>query len=214
MSRRLQNFATWAGESIRLRPKSLIFLAAFVLLLALDGRAWAADLKASWTPPTQNVDGSAIPATGAGALTGYRLEYGSCTAAGAFDVAAGSIAVTSPTVTTATVPNVGPGTHCLRVYAKNTYGVESFASSTVSKTIDPPKPRAPVLGTVELVAYDVRFDWRSMQYALRREVGTVPIGTPCFEDFAVGEFYRVPRDAVTLTRNAKSPIIVAKCAAS
>lgn len=43
--------------------------------------ALAADITTTWTYPTQNTDGSAIPASGAGSIASSRVEWGTCAGA-------------------------------------------------------------------------------------------------------------------------------------
>ncbi len=111
--------------------------------------ALAADITTTWTQPTQNVDGSAIPATGTGRLTGNRVEWGTCTGTApnyTFGTAAGQQSFAVPTAAY-TVPNLAPGTHCFRAYASTTYG-ERGPSGVAAKVIAPPLPAPPTGLTV------------------------------------------------------------------
>lgn len=113
-------------------------LAAFVPALAL-----AAVVSGSWTMPTTNTDGSAIPATGAGSLTGSVMEYGPCNATRtALASVTGTVPVPTP-ATSAVTPNLGPGTWCAQVRVSNTYGEASDWSDVKFKVIDAPKPGKP-----------------------------------------------------------------------
>lgn len=84
--------------------------------------AFAADAAVKWTAPTLNADGTAIPATGAGALTAYLIEWGTCTTAAGvvpqvLGTVSGSLNVAAP-ATQATVTGLTPATiYCLRMYA-------------------------------------------------------------------------------------------------
>jgi hypothetical protein len=122
--------------------KKLLYLLAFMPL-----GAWATTVTSTWTNPTQNTDDSAIPATGAGSLSQARVEYGTCNGT-AFGTKAGEVMRPMPT-TTATL-NLNPGTTCVRVSVINTYGAESQPSNVVTRVIDPPVPKPPVLSTVTL----------------------------------------------------------------
>jgi len=111
----------------------LILLAPFALLAAVA--------NLSWTNATKNVDGSSIPATGAGSLTNTVVEYGSCVGT-AFGTKLGEISVAG-TVLSATVPGLAPGTYCFRAKHVNTYAEPSDWSTVVSKTYAAPKPNPP-----------------------------------------------------------------------
>lgn len=112
------------------------------LVLALVGAAaLAASVTATWEHPTQNVDDSAIPASGAGSIASTRIEWGTCNGA-AFGSKAGEVVVPAPGKTTS-IPNLGVGTWCARAFAKNTYGEESDASAVAQKVIAAPKPKPP-----------------------------------------------------------------------
>lgn len=79
----------------------------------------------SWTPPTQNTDGSALTN-----LSGYRIRYG--TSAGSLDQ---TIEIKSAGVAQYVVDNLSPGTWYFAVNAINGTGAESDLSATVSKKI-------------------------------------------------------------------------------
>lgn len=111
-------------------PFALARLAALLLFVSLVCviPAQAAKMTASWTPPTQNTDGS--PLTD---LASYRIEWGSCTTMGAFDVTQASIIVNAPATSAAIYPTqLNPV--CVRVFTRNTAGVESSASGVVQAT--------------------------------------------------------------------------------
>jgi hypothetical protein len=118
----------------------------FAAVAALVGCAAAATVTVSWTPPVTNTDGSAIAATGAGSLTQYRIEYGTCSAPNTFGTKAGEVTRAAPA--TGTTLNLQPGTTCVRVFVANTYGVESDASNVTTTVVNPPKPSAPTNVTV------------------------------------------------------------------
>jgi hypothetical protein len=79
----------------------------------------------SWTPPTQNSDGS--PLTN---LAGYRVYWG--TQQGTYP---NSVTLNNPGLTSYVVENLGPGTYFFVATALNTLGAESTFSGTASKTI-------------------------------------------------------------------------------
>ena len=123
---------------------------AAALFLLLSGAAHAGDLAVRWTPPTTNTDGSAIPASGAGSLTGTRIEWGTCSGT-AFGTSIGSTIVAAP-ASSYTITGVEPGTYCVRAFARNTYGGESVASNVSSKLVPAPVPNPPTITTVAVVA--------------------------------------------------------------
>jgi hypothetical protein len=79
----------------------------------------------SWTPPTQNTDGS--PLTN---LSGYKVYWG--TALGTYP---SSVTLSNPGLTSYVVDNLVPGTYYFVATALNSVGVESTFSSPASKTI-------------------------------------------------------------------------------
>ena len=186
-----------------------------LLITLLAPSAYAADLSVAWTNPTQNTDGSTIPATGAGSLTQTRVEWGACASAGVFGTKAGEVVVAAPAVA-ATINGVTPGsTVCVQAFTKNTYGSESAASAVVSKVVPAPVPQPPVLVTVSIVAYEV-LPHPIEGTRLGRNVGTVPLGTACGTEPVVytsrGTYFEVPRKNVTLEKGPKSAVLVALCA--
>lgn len=113
-------------------------------LAALPMSAHAADAVISFTVPTTNIDGSAIPATGPGSLVSTRIQWGTCTDLGAFGVLLAGAVVPMPALTY-TITGLEPGSYCVRAFSKNTYAEESNASNVVKKVIAGPKPRPPTL---------------------------------------------------------------------
>nr|WP_298718483.1 putative Ig domain-containing protein [uncultured Steroidobacter sp.] len=79
----------------------------------------------SWTPPTQNSDGSAL-----GNLAGFRVMYGRTS--GNLDQ---TVNVNNPSVNRYLVENLSSGTWYFAVVAVNAAGVASQLSNTASKTI-------------------------------------------------------------------------------
>jgi hypothetical protein len=79
----------------------------------------------SWTPPTQNSDGSSL-----GYLAGYRVMYGRTSSN--LDQ---TVNVDNPSVNRYMVENLGSGTWYFAVMAVNATGVTSQMSNTASKTI-------------------------------------------------------------------------------
>jgi hypothetical protein len=79
----------------------------------------------SWTPPTQNTDGSALTN-----LAGYRLYYG--LSAGSLNQ---TIEIANPGVTTYVIENLSPGTYFFAVRAYSSAGGESVNSNVASKVV-------------------------------------------------------------------------------
>jgi hypothetical protein len=79
----------------------------------------------SWTPPTQNTDGSALTN-----LAGYRIYYG--TSASSLTK---SVQVSSAGITTYVIEGLQPSTYYFTVRAYNAAGTESANSNVVSKVI-------------------------------------------------------------------------------
>lgn len=79
----------------------------------------------SWTPPTQNTDGSSLTN-----LAGYEIRYG-------LDAAelTESLRVTNPSVSNVLVENLTPGAWYFGITALNSGGVASPLSGLASKTI-------------------------------------------------------------------------------
>ena len=96
-------------------------LAPFTITVT-DTASGAATL--SWTPPTQNTDGSALT------LAGYQIVYGR-----AVDNLSQSTQVSNPSVSTYVVDNLTTGTWYFAVIAVSSTGTTSAQSAVVSKTI-------------------------------------------------------------------------------
>lgn len=79
----------------------------------------------SWTPPTQNTDGTALTN-----LAGYRIHYGTSPT-----VLTQAIQIANPGASGYTVTNLAPGTYYFAVRAYTSGGAESATSNTVSKAI-------------------------------------------------------------------------------
>jgi hypothetical protein len=79
----------------------------------------------SWTPPTQNTDGSALTN-----LAGYKIYWGP--AAGNYP---NSVTVNNPGLTSYVVTNLVSGTYFFSASALNSSGVESALAAPASKTI-------------------------------------------------------------------------------
>lgn len=183
-------------------------IALFIISMLASASVLAGSANLSWTNATQNVDGSTIPATGAGSLLSTRVEYGNCSAPNVFGTKVGEIVVAEP-ATSVTVNALVPQVYCFRAYHKNTFLQDSDASNVAVRTIDPPKPLPPSTLTVgALTAYSVI---KRPDRFVMLPVGTVPAGTKCDPAQSVNGFYAVPRDAVTWAGSVQPDIVVAQC---
>ena len=79
----------------------------------------------SWTPPTQNTDGSALAD-----LSGYNVYYGTSST-----TMTNKVALTNPGLTSYLVGNLGSGTYYFAITAYSSTGAESAMSSVGSKTV-------------------------------------------------------------------------------
>lgn len=200
----MEQFLTWLERNYL--KASLIVAALLVLVLgsAIWQAARAADLSVSWTYPTTNTDGSAIPASGAGSISGFVLEWGTCSGT-AFGTKLGGAAPTSP-ATSYTVTGLAPGTYCVRIAAVNSYAVVSAFSNVANKTITAPTPNPPVL-TIATIAYELR-GYSNGTYRFV-QVGTVEKGAPCPGMKLSGDFHAY--EGATITKPTSGGIIATKC---
>lgn len=184
----------------------------FLLLLLLSLSATAATVQLTWTPSTTNVDGSSIPATGSGSLTHYTLQYGSCGGTApnyVFGTAAGQVNIPAPSATYTTADIFGPGLHCFRLSATNTFGQVSAYTNAASKNITPPIPNPPSALTVTVTtAYYLIQQINRLAFI---PVGTVPASTPCDTTQSANGYYAVDRAAVTWYGSTKPQIVFAQC---
>lgn len=120
--------------------RTLLILAG---LLLVGGPAYAGTATITWTNPTANTDGSPI-----GAITGTRVEYGSCNGGSIFGTKAGERLATSGTSLTLSLT---AGTWCIRAYTQTAAG-ESLPSNAVQAVIPAPLPNPPTLSTTVVIA--------------------------------------------------------------
>lgn len=81
--------------------------------------------RLSWTPPTQNIDGTALTN-----LAGYRISYGTSPTA-----LAQTVQVSNPGVSAYSVTGLAPGTWYFAVRAYTSTGTEGVNSNIVSKVV-------------------------------------------------------------------------------
>ncbi len=182
-------------------------VAAFVALLFFATAVLAAEAELSWTPPTQNTDGT--PLTD---LAGFNI-YGGTVQGGPYgDV---SITINNPTWTTFTVPGLAAGTYYFVITAFNNANPveESAFSNEASKVVLPPVPMPPSTLTVSnLLVWDIVKQDNKFVFL---GVGTVPAGTPCDPTQQVNGRFAVPFDAddpiVEWFGNVRPPVVVGDC---
>lgn len=175
-----------------------------ILALVYSGFAIAGNMVLSWTPATQNTDGSAY--TNA---AGYTIVYGTGPTA-----LTQSIAVNNPSVTSFTIPNLNNGTWYAAVESRSTSGAESANSNVVSKAVldpPPPPPNLPMPPVVSVSARNVYSVVKRVDGFILLVVGTVPAGTQCDPTQFVNGKYAVPRAAVTWTGGVQPDVVVADC---
>jgi len=174
----------------------------------------------SWTPPTQNSDGSSLTN-----LAGYRVVYGTSATA-----LAQTIQIGNPSTTRYTVTGLTAGTHFFGVKAYTSGGVESLTSNIVSKviTVTPgasgeatravtvtPRPNPPSqLQVIEQTVYNVGQFYHLKWMVMRGSpYGRIPLGEPCMENRPVlNSYYGVDPAKITWDPG-KTPLNypIAKC---
>lgn len=114
---------TYANITIRVTDgKATTSLAAFTVTV---NQISTGSATLSWTPPTQNTDGSTLSN-----LAGYRVHYGTSSSA-----LTTTLQVANPGIASLVVDNLAPATWFFSVRAYSASGAESDNSNIVSKTI-------------------------------------------------------------------------------
>lgn len=174
-----------------------------LLLLLSPVALLAAEATLSWTPPTQNEDGS--PLTD---LAGYKIYYG--TATGVYTQ--GPIDIANPATVTYVVSGLANDTtYHFVATAYNTSGVESAYSNEAIKTTAPLRPNPPLGLTVNpdnLIAYTYSISADVLRMV---PIGTVLSNTPCDTTMSMNGLYRVNRDSVNLIGSVQPPVVFAEC---
>lgn len=182
---------------------AVIMVIMFFLILMVSN-AYAGEANLTWVAPTQNTDGSAIPATGPGSLAGFKIYYKLSTA-----TTETVVTVANPALRTYTITPLGNGTWNFQMTAYNTSGAESDRSGTASKTIvETPLPPTPVFVTSATTVFNLV---KKTNGFVLVAVGTVPLNTPCDRTQTVNGYYAVPISAVTWSGTVKPIVVVAQC---
>ncbi len=114
---------TYSGITITVSDgRASASLSAFAITVT-DVATGSATL--SWTPPTENSDGSALTN-----LSGYRITYGRTA-----NVLDRSVTVTNPSVNSFVVENLSSGTWFFSIASVNSEGTASNPSNVAQKTI-------------------------------------------------------------------------------
>lgn len=175
--------------------RTLIYKGFFKFLLFLPIVA-SANTTLTCTPPTLNVDGTAIT----GPLT-FNF-YASQVSGGPYSL------LTTEGVCEATVV-LDPGDWYFVATSVNELGEESAYSNEVTKTVPNPVPSPPTNLTVvgqTVFSYSISENKLAMI-----EVGTVPVGTPCDTTQSMNGLYLVPRESVNWLGSVQPPINFANC---
>lgn len=185
--------------------RKFVLIALSLLAPAAYAQTSCGGVGLSWTPPTQNTDGTALTN-----LAGYRVVYGTSATALANTMPDYGVSVTATCIT-----GLAPATYYFGVKAFNTTGGESALSNVVSKTITntpvPVRPAPPATLTVaqgQLIVYQVLGTDGGFQFL---PVGTVGPNTQCITTQQVNGRYAVPTSAVTWYGSVKPKVVVAQC---
>lgn len=143
-----------------------------VVLLVAAATAMAADV--SFTYPTQNTDGTTIPATGKGALASSKISHGPCLNGALVLPPAGTVALAAG-VTAATVPDVVDANTCVNVTVTNGFGKES-APANGMKVFVAPTPNAPTMVTIRTAALRLKITKDGPRFV---RTSDVPLGVTC-----------------------------------
>lgn len=214
----------WSGTKALSGTEVVSGLTAGSRTFTLTCGAATGSATLSWTAPTQNTDGSTIPATGAGSLAGFEVFHAT-TSAGVST--ATPVVITNPAARSYTITGIPAGSRFYRAKAFNAEAVRSDFSGEVSNVVVLPsaaanasvtinvKPNPPVLSATITVAYELNGIKNDGTVLLGRAVGTVELGAPCIDypfETNKGEYYGIEREHVTFTRQPKSSMVVTKCA--
>lgn len=211
----------WSGVKATAGTQTITATANGFIGLRCEDVGGTGSAVLTWIAPTLNTDGSALTD-----LASFKIYYGP--SATTLDRASSDI----PNGTlTSTVPGLAAGTWYFSMTTKNAAGIESDRTNLASKvilgtpvqfdfkridiTVDK-KPNPPTGLTVsEVVAYD--YQWNEPKFAFDlRPVGVAKLGAACNEKkclpIADATFCGIyQRKQYTLTKPARSDVIVAKC---
>lgn len=168
-------------------------LVLFLLLLSSPTLVLAGAATLSWSPPTENEDGT--PLTD---LAWYNIYHGT-TSSGPYS---SQIIGIAPNATSHVVTNLAVGTHYFVSTAVNDAGAESVWSNEAIKDV------ADVFGATNGTVFSVA---KSTNMFVLIAVGSVPVGTECDPDQSVNGNYVVPINEVTWSGTVRPDVVVAEC---
>lgn len=119
--------------------EGLLVLVMLVLLGLVAQVSYAGQIPLKWTNATQNTDGSTLTD-----LAAVRIEWGTCVA-GAFGTTQASYLAVAP-ATTATIYPTGINPVCVRLFSRNSAGVESVATTVLQVNLPGPLSKPIPLG--------------------------------------------------------------------
>jgi hypothetical protein len=192
--------------------RNVVVIALVALCMAMCAFAAFAQTgptaNVSWTNPTTRTDGTTLSTT---QIKATEIDYGLCPT-GTFPATPAGTAVNTGSGTAMAIPLPSYGSWCFRARTVDTTDVKSVNSNVVSRQwLAPPNP--PVLSSTITVAYEISFSrWGDVK--LGRNVGTMPLGTPCIDNPILtnkGYYYEIDPALVKLTKRPKSAIIVTRC---
>jgi len=167
-------------------------------------QAWDTNII-SYTPPTQCSTGEPITAC---AVIGYRLERSS-SSSGTFT----TLTALPSTATGYTHNGVAAGVNCYRVIALSAQG-DSLPSNIACKTNVKPAgpPNAPVLKTIDTMAFNVKPDFQKFAFVRGARAGSVKLGSACDESRQTSDGYMVISRLTQVTPRPQSgTVLVARC---
>lgn len=191
------------------RPVALALIVLVLMLAVIVHRTDAATVSGIVTHATKYEDGQDLGAN----LKHTRLDVGTCTATGTFGTKEGEAIVVPPATSWSVTVARQFGDFCARAQTETVSGLTSVLTASAKVTKVEPRPNPPVLGVVQVAAYEV-LPHPIEGTRLGRNVGTVPLGTACGELVVLassGEYFEVPRETVAFTRVPKSAVVVARC---
>lgn len=184
---------------LRLLPLVLV-MAVLIMLVDI---AYSAPVSVSWSLPTQNEDGTAIPSTGDGSLLSTTVEYAACID-GALSSPRISVDINVPT-NTWSGNIVTEGDWCFISHVTTVDGITSADSNMAIKTIG-----EQVLVVIDNVAYVLV---KQINRLLLVAIGTIQLGTPCDEAQRILGHHVIDRDLVqyTIENHPDEYVVVAGC---
>lgn len=176
-------------------------LAAIALCLGVSTTAEAGSATLTWTTPDKNEDGTTLTD-----LVGYRVLYGQSPSA-----LTQSVTLTNPGLRSYKIDGLAAGKWHFAMTALAGSGStarESARTNVVNKdVVDDPSPP----DELRTSAPDVYSLLKQTDAIVFVKVGTVPLGTLCIESQRAGDYFVVPRAAVTFDGLTRPIVVFAAC---